>query len=148
MPNLHWNTVNELLQEVLNAVMRAPEFGAFRLVGGTSLSLQIGHRMSVDIDLFTDASYGSIDFAVLDLFFKTHFSYALTNSGQAGMGTSYFVGENEQDAVKIDLYYTEHFIQTACCAYIQHQGFKIAYFPNMDMRVVKTWHQCFATNIN
>ena len=32
--------------------MLVPEFGNLRLVGGTSLALQIGHRNSVDIDLF------------------------------------------------------------------------------------------------
>ena len=37
--------------------MELEELNSFRLVGGTSLSLQIGHRMSVDIDLFTDAVY-------------------------------------------------------------------------------------------
>lgn len=111
MPHLYWNTVNDLLQDLLHAVMNAPEFRAFRLVGGTSLSLQIGHRMSVDIDLFTDASYGSVDFVSIDRFFKTHYAYAVTNGGQVGMGTSYFVGKNEQDAVKVDLYYTDPFIQ-------------------------------------
>jgi hypothetical protein len=37
-------------------------FSPFRLAGGTALSLQIGHRKSIDIDLFTDQIYGSIDF--------------------------------------------------------------------------------------
>lgn len=52
MPQLYWNTISDILKEILLATMNAPEFDAFRLVGGTSLSLQIGHRMSVDIDLF------------------------------------------------------------------------------------------------
>ena len=30
-----------------------PELSDFYLVGGTSLALQIGHRNSIDIDLFT-----------------------------------------------------------------------------------------------
>lgn len=111
MLHLYWNTVNDdPLQDLLQAVMKAPQFGAFRLVGGTSLSLQIGHRMSVDLDLFTDAFYGSVDFAAIDLFFKTHYAYAVTNGGQVGIGTSYFVGASEQDAVKVDLYYTDPFI--------------------------------------
>ena len=38
--------------------MNATEFDSFRLVGGTALSLHIGHRKSVDIDLFSDAEYG------------------------------------------------------------------------------------------
>src|ERR1700694_2215636 len=111
MPGLYWNTVGELLQDVLKEVMKAPEFGAFRLIGGTSLSLQIGHRMSVDIDLFTDAPYGSVDFGAIDFFFQKLYPYVVTNGGQVGIGTSYFVGQNEQDAMKVDLYYTDSFIQ-------------------------------------
>jgi hypothetical protein len=34
--------------------MLIPELSIFRLVGGTSLSLQLGHRISVDLDFFTD----------------------------------------------------------------------------------------------
>lgn len=55
--------------------MEAEEFKGFRLVGGTSLSLQLGHRESVDIDLFSDKPYGSIDFKKIDLYLDTHFSY-------------------------------------------------------------------------
>ena len=43
-------------------------FNPFCLVGGTSLSLRLGHRKSVDIDLFTSATYGSIDFTSLEEF--------------------------------------------------------------------------------
>lgn len=39
MDQLYWNTVNELLSDILNQVMAASEFDDFRLVGGTSLSL-------------------------------------------------------------------------------------------------------------
>lgn len=55
---MYWNTVSPLLKQVLNDLMNEELFSLFRLVGGTSLSLQIGHRMSVDIDLFTAAEYG------------------------------------------------------------------------------------------
>ncbi|MDO6803052.1 hypothetical protein Q4595_11385 [Wenyingzhuangia sp. 1_MG-2023] len=41
---LHLNTVSNLLWEALNVLMNADEFNTFRLVGGTSLSLQHGHR--------------------------------------------------------------------------------------------------------
>jgi hypothetical protein len=56
---LYWNTVTGLLKETLLELMQATEFKDFRLVGGTALSLKFGHRMSDDIDLFTDAHYGS-----------------------------------------------------------------------------------------
>jgi Nucleotidyl transferase AbiEii toxin, Type IV TA system len=51
--------------------MQADTFKDFRLVGGTALSLYRGHRLSEDIDLFTDAPYGSIDFGVLTDFMTT-----------------------------------------------------------------------------
>lgn len=43
---MYWNTVSPLLKQVLNDLMKEELFSPFRLVGGTSLSLQIGHRMS------------------------------------------------------------------------------------------------------
>jgi len=65
---LHLNTVSDLLWDSLNKLMSVKEFNSFRIVGGTSLSLQLGHRESVDIDLFTDSEYGSIDFDKLEIF--------------------------------------------------------------------------------
>ena len=55
---LYYSTVNNLLKEGLHQVMAATEFEHFRLVGGTALSLQIGHRESIDIDIFSDVEYG------------------------------------------------------------------------------------------
>ena len=53
----HWQTVTGLLKDTLQRLMAEPLFQPFRLVGGTAFSLQKGHRISVDIDLFTDAAY-------------------------------------------------------------------------------------------
>jgi Nucleotidyl transferase AbiEii toxin, Type IV TA system len=78
---MHWNTVTPLLQELLKDIMNSDIFHPFRLVGGTSLSLQIGHRQSVDIDIFTDAEYGSIDFGPIDRFFRDRYTYVATNEG-------------------------------------------------------------------
>lgn len=71
---MYWNTVTPLLKEVLNNIMLSEIFQPFRLVGGTSLSLQMGHRVSIDIDLFTDATYGTINFDALDEFFHANFA--------------------------------------------------------------------------
>jgi Domain of unknown function (DUF1814). len=113
MPNvLFWNSVTPLLRTVLTKMMEEGPFQQFRLVGGTSLSLQLGHRFSVDIDLFTDAPYDSIDFGVIDNFLKDSFTYVSEpKQGIIGMGQSYFVGESEEETVKLDLYYTDTFIQ-------------------------------------
>ena len=80
--------------------MSQPIFSSFRLVGGTALSLQVGHRMSVDIDLFTDAEYGSFDFKLIEEYLKRKYAYFST-SGVAviGMGTSYFVGNSSENSL-------------------------------------------------
>lgn len=49
---LQKQSVSTELFELLNKLMEVPEFGNLYLVGGTSLALQLGHRVSVDIDLF------------------------------------------------------------------------------------------------
>ncbi len=72
---LHYNTVTPLLKSILGKLMGADEFGQFRLVGGTALSLYCGHRMSVDIDLFTEAEYGTINFNVIENYLIKQFSY-------------------------------------------------------------------------
>lgn len=48
---LQYQTVKPILRFVLERIMSFEEFKPFRLVGGTSLSLRYGHRMSDDIDL-------------------------------------------------------------------------------------------------
>lgn len=54
---LQYQTVSPELLLVLRNLSEIKDFSSLRLVGGTALALQIGHRTSVDIDLF-----GSIDF--------------------------------------------------------------------------------------
>ncbi|WP_285060081.1 nucleotidyl transferase AbiEii/AbiGii toxin family protein [Pedobacter ginsengisoli] len=104
---LYWNTVNELLKESLLTLMQAEELKEFRLVGGTALSLHLGHRMSVDIDLFTDAPYRSVDFDAIERFLKSTFGFVKgTFGGIAGMGKSYLIGTDSKNAVKIDIFYS------------------------------------------
>ncbi|HNR73958.1 MAG: hypothetical protein UZ12_BCD005002977 [Bacteroidetes bacterium OLB12] len=50
--SLHYLTVSEAMRSLLGDLMRSDSLKLFRLVGGTSLALQLGHRLSVDIDLF------------------------------------------------------------------------------------------------
>ncbi len=84
---LHWNTVTPLLKSSLETLMDADVFSPFRIVGGTSLSLQIGHRTSDDIDLFTDAPYDSINFEEINIYLKATFPYVdRSNINLIGMG--------------------------------------------------------------
>lgn len=109
---LHFNTVTPLLKSILEDLMQAEEFNAFRLVGGTALSLHYGHRMSVDIDLFSDADYGSLDFNAIDTYLREHYFYVDSmDITPIGMGKSYYVGRSSDESVKLDLYYTDTFIE-------------------------------------
>lgn len=111
---LYYNTVNDLLRDSLFTLMAAEFFNTFRLVGGTSLSLQLGHRISVDIDLFTDVPYGSIDFEALDHYLHDIFPYVSHSANLLpGMGKSYTIGADRGNVIKLDVYYTDPFIQPA-----------------------------------
>jgi predicted nucleotidyltransferase component of viral defense system len=50
---LHTTTVAPNTLGLLIELMQKPYLQGFNLVGGTSLSLQIGHRISIDLDMFT-----------------------------------------------------------------------------------------------
>ncbi len=49
---LHFETIDTPTLELMNKIMAVPLFSPFRLVGGTALALQTGHRKSVDLDFF------------------------------------------------------------------------------------------------
>ena len=59
---LQKQSVSPKLLELLNAIMAEELFQDFVLVGGTSLALQLGHRNSVDIDLFGASEIDDIAF--------------------------------------------------------------------------------------
>ncbi len=122
---MYWNTVNEILREALQVLMEADVLKEFRLVGGTALSLQLGHRVSVDIDLFTDAEYGTVDFEAIETFLESAFPYLDKGFGTGlpvGMGKSYLIGTDRDNTVKLDLYYTDPFITPA----LEEQGVRMA----------------------
>ncbi|RYD76772.1 MAG: nucleotidyl transferase AbiEii/AbiGii toxin family protein [Sphingobacteriales bacterium] len=115
---LYWNTVNDLLKNSLLILMGAKELKDFRLVGGTALSLYLGHRISIDIDLFTDAKYGSVDFDAIEIFLEKNFRYLDGEfGGNPGMGKSYLIGTDAENVIKLDLYYSmdpffQHTVET------------------------------------
>lgn len=56
---LQSTTVHPATLALLKEVMQRNDFQQFNLVGGTGLALQIGHRNSIDLDLFTAYDYDS-----------------------------------------------------------------------------------------
>jgi hypothetical protein len=67
---LREEAVSTRLLSVLRRLMNIPLLSNHRLVGGTALALQIGHRISVDIDLFcnSNSDYLEIEKAILNKF--------------------------------------------------------------------------------
>lgn len=120
---LNYHTVTPLLRSILETLMQADVFKDFRLVGGNALSLYRGHRMSVDIDLFSDAEYGTLDFEAIDAFLRTTYPYVDTTDFAAiGFGKSYYIGDSQEDCIKLDLFYTDPFINE----YVIIEGIRMA----------------------
>lgn len=112
MKTLYWNTVNQELKECLEFLMQSDQFKKFRLVGGTALSLHLGHRISVDIDLFSEEPYGSLNFDAIDDFLRLNYnSVSDPVSIDIGFGRSYLIGKDSKNLIKLDLYYTDPFLE-------------------------------------
>ena len=58
---LYYKTVDAATLQLLKDLQSIDEFAELRLVDGTSLSLQIGHRKSIDLDLFGDINFEDLD---------------------------------------------------------------------------------------
>ena len=54
---LHKETIETSTLELLKKLQSEPLLAAFNLVGGTSLALRLGHRKSVDLDLFSKEDF-------------------------------------------------------------------------------------------
>ena len=111
---LEYITVTPLLKEILGKLMQAPQLAAFRLVGGTALSLRLGHRESVDIDMFSDQEYDTIDWRSVYNYFRANFPYmsARTKADEGhSFGESFYLGNTEAEYVKVDLFYTDPFLK-------------------------------------
>lgn len=77
---LQTQTVVPELVELLKKIMKEEIFSNYFLVGGTSLALQIGHRNSVDIDLFGNQEINhDLFFKLLNTFGKTEISKSSKN---------------------------------------------------------------------
>lgn len=97
---------------VLEVLMGLRELDQFRLVGGTGLSLQLGHRISEDIDLFTDADESSYNFRTIDQKLRDSFKYIDKGTiDDFNLGIMRFVGNTPDQRVKVDLFPTDRFIR-------------------------------------
>ena len=72
---IYENTIESKTFELLKRLTGDEKFNDFHLAGGTALALQIGHRRSIDLDLF---SLENFDFEDINQYLKT--SYGFTDS--------------------------------------------------------------------
>lgn len=109
---LKYETVSPLLKDCLKTISDSSVFKDFILVGGTSLSLQLGHRRSLDIDLFTPIDYGTMNTSSIKSFLIDNFAFVenIEDLDKRALGYSLRVGSSRYDSVKVDLFYTEKFI--------------------------------------
>jgi predicted nucleotidyltransferase component of viral defense system len=56
---LYRSTVSKSTLKLLESLQSIEDLSGLRLVGGTALALQIGHRISVDLDLFGEVEFDS-----------------------------------------------------------------------------------------
>jgi len=54
---IYWNTISKELKKILENISNNSDFSDFYLVGGTALSLYLGHRKSVDLDFFSEKEF-------------------------------------------------------------------------------------------
>ncbi|MCF8234114.1 MAG: nucleotidyl transferase AbiEii/AbiGii toxin family protein [Bacteroidales bacterium] len=57
---LYKNAVEESTLELLKSIQSKDYLKGFYLVGGTALSLYLGHRKSIDLDLFSNFSLSEL----------------------------------------------------------------------------------------
>ncbi len=74
---LHKKTVGPGTLELIKKLQADPVLEDFYLVGGTALALQIGHRTSIDIDLFTRSD---IDVVNLIEYLENNYEFSLQYS--------------------------------------------------------------------
>lgn len=104
-------TTNESLFEVLEKLMSLESLSDFRLVGGTALSLLLGHRISEDIDMFAFKTYGSISFKIIEEEISATFPIVInTDENIPGLknlennfGLHLFIGKDNNSIVKVDI---------------------------------------------
>ena len=95
---LHYETVDESTLELLKKLQSLRIFSEMRLVGGTSLALQIGHRKSIDIDLF----------GILDIDFDALTDELKTIGDVVVLGNSKNIHTYLIDEIKVDIVHFEY----------------------------------------
>lgn len=94
---LQLNTIHKETFALLKAISSHKELQNFSLAGGTALALQLGHRISIDLDYFTNQS-----FETNELFEFLRGIFTVSNCTQATNSLSLYIKSQEED-IKVDM---------------------------------------------
>lgn len=98
---LQFKTVEPITLSVLRTLMNLPELQNFALVGGTALALKYGHRLSIDLDLFSTIPFENNK--ILDILKKEFGNKLAIESSTAKWGIFCYVED-----IKVDIVYYPH----------------------------------------
>ncbi|NQU88492.1 MAG: nucleotidyl transferase AbiEii/AbiGii toxin family protein [Mariniphaga sp.] len=101
---LYLQTIDTKTLELLTRLMQITEFEKLNLVGGTSLALQIGHRKSIDLDLFGRVKFDDYKFKSILSQFD---SVQLLN--QTSHIKTYLINKTKVDFVNYPFHWLETF---------------------------------------
>lgn len=96
---LHYSAVDQGTLELLKRLMNFGELQDFSLVGGTALALQLGHRISVDIDLFTQHDFNP---SKLSEYLNDHFEIADKSEDVNTLNINIVLPDDPKSRVKVD----------------------------------------------
>ena len=94
---LHYSTVKPESLRILKELMKLPELKDFYLIGGTALAFYYGHRLSVDLDLFSIKSFANED--IIPALEKNMQGFAYRNASNP-IGLFCMIGDTKVDFVK------------------------------------------------
>lgn len=109
---LQFQTVLPDTLELLKVLMRLPLLENMRLVGGTSLALQYGHRRSVDLDFF---GHTTADVNELTSAFKECVERVIVG-GYSKDIKAYFLNDVKVDIVNYDYRWIDDVVQDIFCS--------------------------------
>lgn len=104
---LHLGTVKAETFRLLENLMQDEELSSFSLAGGTSLALLLGHRISIDLDLFTPAPFDAkeLELHLIDKYdFKSSYLRGYTLKGM--------IGDVNIDCIRHDYQFIKDIVET------------------------------------
>lgn len=93
---LQTRTVERGTLELLKQLMALPVVDPFYLVGGTALALQLGHRISIDLDLFTTEDFSKENLTEV---VAAEFNISIVSEGKSMLIT--YINDIKVDFVKM-----------------------------------------------